>query len=250
MENNMQEDTKLHFLRIRERDSRDPFVDPMADIKQVVEDFFRELPMLYKTAMNPEEEKVDYLRAYLKVFTTRLYEDATTSMSDQLEEAKAAFAKKFTPEELWFFVRCFAEYVIALYSLHVRRDGKVDKKERAAFRAGGLFFVLSGMVNPEVWNAMLKSLPEEITKMLGTAPAADLNVSAVCVEDSSKSVDNIKELAAAAMGATGSQSWDSVATACDDYVRTATETTDKGIAASLAFPTYDNPFFEITVDGK
>ena len=248
--NSSTEETKLHFLRIRERSSKDPFVDPMADIKQVVEDFFRELPMLYKTALSPEDEKVDYLRAYLKVFVTRLYEDSSVGMAEQLEQAKEAFAAKFTAQELWFFARCFTEYVLTIYSMHVRRDGKVDVKERAAFRSGGLFFVLAGMTDPVIWNDIIKAVPKKIAAELDTAPQADLCVDAMCVEDNSKSVRNIKELAAATMGATGTQTWDAVAAACDEYVRTSEADDDKSIAAAVAFPTYANPFFEVTADAR
>ena len=71
----------LHFIRLRKKDSTEPFCDPMADIKQVVQQAFKELPVLYRELFKNEEkgneEKADYLKAYLKVFTTRLEEDKT-----------------------------------------------------------------------------------------------------------------------------------------------------------------------------
>ena len=87
--------SELHFVRIREKDSKEPFCDPYADIKFVVTSFLKELPNLYHLALNPSNEKVDYLKACLKVFLTRLEEDPQP-VKEQLHTFQTAMKKAFT----------------------------------------------------------------------------------------------------------------------------------------------------------
>ena len=67
-------DKKMHFIRLRTKNSQEPFVDPMSDIKVVMKQLFKELPHAFELVFG-ESDKVDYLKAYFKVFLTRLEED-------------------------------------------------------------------------------------------------------------------------------------------------------------------------------
>lgn len=237
--------SELHFVRIREKDSKEPFCDPYADIKFVVTSFLKELPNLYHLALNPSNEKVDYLKACLKVFLTRLEEDPQP-VKEQLHTFQTAMKKAFTPDELLFFGEEFLSYVFCTFVLHYRRDAKVDRP--TAMRLASLLLTLSGSIAPDMWAAMLNGMQEDLKDKLECAASHLEEVRAECVEDPTKSIPDIKDLAAQAMGATGSQKWEDVAAACDKYVQEAAADGDKVIAAALAYPDYPTPYFEVTKD--
>lgn len=237
--------SELHFVRIREKDSKEPFCDPYADIKFVVTSFFKELPNLYHLALSPASEKVDYLKACLKVFLTRLEEDPQP-VKDQLNAFQTAMKKAFTHAEILFFGEEFLSYVFCTFVLHYRRDAKVDKP--TTMRLASLLLTLSGSVPPDVWAHMMEGTQEELKDKLECAASHMEEVRAACVEDDAKSIPDIKDLAAQAMGATGSQKWEDVAAACDKYVQEATVDDDKVVAAALAYPDYPTPYFEVTKD--
>lgn len=237
--------SELHFVRIREKDSKEPFCDPYADIKFVVTSFFKELPQLYGIKLQPAEDKIDYLKACLKVFLTRLEEDPQP-VKAQLEAFIAAMQKAFTPAEILFFGEEFLSYVFCTFVLHYRRDAKVDKP--TTMRLASLLLTLSGSVPADIWAHMMNGTQEDLKAKLECAAAHLEEVRAECVEDASKSIPDIKDLAAQAMGATGSQKWEDVAAACDKYVQEAAEDDDKVIAAALAYPDYPTPYFEVTKD--
>lgn len=237
--------SELHFVRIREKDSKEPFCDPYADIKFVVTSFFKELPNLYHMVLNPSSEKVDYLKACLKVFLTRLEEDPQP-VKEQLHAFQSAMKKAFTSDELLFFGEEFLSYVFCTFVLHYRRDAKVDKP--TTMRLASLLLTLAGSIAPDIWTTMLNSMQEDLKEKLQCAASHLEEVRAECIEDTSKSIPDIKDLAAQAMGATGSQKWEDVAAACDKYVQEATADDDKIIAAALAYPDYPTPYFEVTKD--
>ena len=234
--------SELHFVRIRQRDSKDPFCDPAADIKAVAVAFAAELPRLYQLAFNPPEEKIDYLRSCLKVFQTRLAEDYAP-MQQQMEDFEKAMRKVFTAQELWFFLSMFARYALVTAAMHYRRDAKVDKPD--AFRMSAVLLSLSNMIPADCWSQITSKLPERVSKYLTGIPETVPSVSARCVEDESKSIPDIKDIAAQAMGATGDQSWEEIAAACDKYVVEHPEDdSDKAMAIALAYPDYETPYFE------
>lgn len=239
----------LHFLRVREKGSSEPFIDPYADIKEVVSSFAKELPRLYKLSLNPPEEKVDLLKAYIKVCETRLLEDKTP-LTEQMAAFEKSLKELFDTRELWFFAEVFTKYVLVTYALHMRRDGKVDAERRASFRMGSLLLTLAGLMSPDVWATAMNSIPEEISRHLNTAPEQAQEVMALCVEDPTQNISDIKTLAADAIGATGASTWEEVAAACDKYAEESINADDKTIAASLAYPSYKAPFFELTKEMK
>lgn len=241
-------DNKLHFLRLRRKDSTEPFCDPMADIKQVVQQAFKDLPVLYKEVFKDEEkaneEKADYLKAYLKVFITRLEEDKTPLLK-QLDDFTGAMQSKFTKEELALFEQMLGRYVLHTFALYERRDGSVDAKERGAIRAAGAVLELKQLLPEELFKQVLEALPEA-SKQLQHFDNTVSTVDALCVEDASKTIKNIKDVVAWHFNS--GHTWEETAKACDSYVQTADNITDKEIAAALAYPDYKSPYFEIEVE--
>ena len=233
---------QLHFVRLRHKDSQDPFCDPMADIKNVVQQAFIDGPLLFKNILS--EEQIDYLRAYLKVFQTRLAEDKTP-LAVQMKIFMKAMKSKFSKRELDMMLKIFAQYILCIYAMHERRDGAVDAAYRSKFRAAGGLLTLLGSLSEDTRNKVLKEFNESL--YLNSEDAKGGVVDAVCFEDKARTIADIKDLAASSMGATGDQSWSAVAKACDEAVA-RTENTDKSVAFSLAYPDYDTPYFEVTVD--
>ena len=80
-ESSMENVKKLHFSRARAPHVQGPFCDPMADIKEIMTQCFQCLPVLFEKKFG--EERKDLLKAYLRVFQTRLAEDSAP-MLDQL----------------------------------------------------------------------------------------------------------------------------------------------------------------------
>lgn len=239
------EQKKLHFLRLRKKDSAEPFCDPFSDIKVVVQQAFKELPILYREICD-DPQKVDYLKAYLKVFVTRLEEDPTP-LVQQLDDFYLAMADKFTKAELLFFERMLGVYILHAFALYQRRDGAVDAKERGAFRSVSAALAMKQQLSKETFEKVMeevKGAKEVLNKFESSVTAVD----ALCVEDEAKTVKNIKDLVAWDMepGA----SWNEVAEACNTYVSKAEDVSDKTIAASLAYPDYKSPYFEIEVESE
>ena len=238
------ENNKLHFLRLRRKDSTEPFCDPMADIKVVVQQAFKELPVLYKELFK-DEQKADYLKAYLKVFVTRLEEDRTPLL-EQLVDFAGAMKSKFSDKELVFFEQMLGKYVLCSFALYQRRDGAVDAKERGAVRAASALLAMQELLSKETLERIRQELPDA-NKQLERFDSTVSTVDALCVEDKNKTVNNIKDLVAWHMSA-DNRGWKETAKACDQYISGATDTTAKEIAASLAYPDYDSPYFEIEVE--
>jgi len=233
----------LHFIRLRKKDSTEPFCDPMADIKQVVQQAFKELPVLYRELFK-DEEKADYLKAYLKVFTTRLEEDKTLLLQ-QLMEFAGAMHSKFSDKELQFFEQMLGKYILYTFALYQRRDGAVDAKERGAIRAASALLTVHEELSQETMNKVLEELPK-VKEHFEHFDETIQGVDALCIEDANKTVKDIKALVAWHFNP--GADWKTTAKLCDTYVQQAEGNSEKDIAAALAYPDYESPYFEMETE--
>ena len=236
---------QLHFSRARAPHVQGPFVDPMADIKEVIEQSFQCLPLLFGKAFG--DEKNDYLKAYLRVFQTRLAEDKAP-MLEQLAIFEGAMKERFTKEELEFIRDYIFHFVMATYALHYRRDACTDMKDRQAMRATAGLLSLFGVAKKETLEAFDKELGEHTLQLKEELPSTAC-IDAHCIEDSNKTVRDIKGLVATLFepGCT----WEEAAKACDAYAQNAIEQNgikEQEVAAALAYPDYKYPYFEGEVD--
>ena len=236
-------EAELHFCRVRQKDSHEPFMDPTADIVEVVNQAFKEIPVLFKDVL--QEEEIDYLRSITKVMSTRVEEDKAP-----LDEQLGAFfgaLNKIHYCKRHKIIESFALYILCRYMLQLRRDGQVDKDDRERMRASSSLLALLSYLNQDTAKAVKEQVKKEVVDYMTDPTVTVRTVDAVCIEDNSKTVNDIKDLAASAMGATGSNKWEDVARACDKYVTEAEKDSDKVIAAALAYPDYSTPYFELGV---
>lgn len=236
---------KLHFGRARAPHVQGPFCDPMADIKEVMTQCFQCLPILFGKEFG--EERKDLLKAYLRVFETRLSEDSAP-MLDQLAIFEGAVNAKFSKEERAYFRDYIFHFVMATYVLHYRRDACVDNKDRQAMRASAGLLSLFGAASKETLKQLDKELADKGLKFKEELPSTAC-IDAHCIEDSSKTVKDIKAMVAHIFepGCT----WEEAAKACDAYALNAQEQNgikEQEIAAALAYPDYEFPYFEGEVD--
>lgn len=235
----MSENTKIHWVRVRHKDSNEAFIDPMADIKNVVQQAFKEAPHLL-SATDPE--KADRLRQILKVFITKLEEDPTP-VDKILKDFQKVLITEFQ-EKAVDIIFAFAMYILSTFSLHMRRDSVADKEEKNAFNSASALLYLYTM-EPAVKdliraNDKLLKDNKNVFEFKGSPV-----VNAVCFEQDSKTLKDIKDIVAMSMGATGDQSWEAVSAACDKFVTEGVGSEEQLVAASLAYPTYENPYFEV-----
>ena len=216
---------ELHFCRLRKKDSNDEFLDPEADIKELMPKAFAAAE--WYTGNFIDEKDKTYIHNITKVFETKILEDYSP-LAEQAADFVAALGKLPT-----YISAAFAEavglYLISSWMLHLRRDGQADRK-------GPRFATESKAL--EIYKAMVPSpdpLPPETT------------VDSICVETGDIFHD-IKDTASVTVGAAPGTSWDEAAAACDKYLDKNPDDVEKVVAASLAYPTYKGPYFEVTVD--
>ena len=140
------EDKKMHFIRLRTKNSQEPFVDPMSDIKVVMKQLFKELPHAFELVFG-ETDKVDYLKAYFKVLLTRLEEDKEPLDEQLMAFDDAIFKLLSDKERSWVHYYVF-EYMLSTFALYERRDGAVDSKERGAIRASSALLAMREHLRP------------------------------------------------------------------------------------------------------
>lgn len=232
----------LHFVRHRVRNSQDPFCDPIADIKYVFQQMFKEIPQVYLHIFK-DEEKSDLLKAYFKVFVTRLEEDPA-SLDKQLAAFYAAFLEAFNKKELAWLKEYVFHYCLATFALHMRRDAAVDAHNRNSFRASSALLSIRPYLAEGTFNEVKTELAQAGSGKEIEAPAPDVTVDALCVEDSEETVRNIKELAAHQMSP--GSSWEEAAAACDEYAMSAKDGDPKAVPTALAYPDYKTPYFEVS----
>lgn len=219
---------ELHFCRLRKKDSNDEFLDPEADIKELMPKAFAVAENHLRTYIKIEAQKdVDYLHSILKVLETRVLEDYTP-LARQAREFEEAFNK--LPRGIRdMFMQNVGYYLVSCWMLHLRRDGQADKRSpRFTTETQALDIYLSMEPMPDM-------LPPETT------------VDAICVE-TNQVFHDIKDTASITVGLPSMTPWDEAAAACDKYLDKNLDDVEKVVAASLAYPTYKGPYFEVTVD--
>ena len=235
-------DKKMHFLRMRTKNSQEPFVDPLSDLKVVMKQLFKELPIAFGMTFK-DSDKVDYLKAYFKILCTRLEEDRA-SLSEQLEAFEVALLELLSDTERnWVYYYTF-EYMLATFALYERRDGAVDSKERGAIRAASALLAMREQLCPTTYARIQDDMAA--AGMEFRNQPKDVTVDALCIEDDKKTIKDIKEHVADLLmpGCT----WEEAAKACDRYAMNSIESDEKAIAASLAYPSYEVPYFESEVE--
>lgn len=236
----------LHFCRLRHKDSKEPFLDPTADIVEVVHQAFKEIPVVLKDVLS--EEDIDYIRSITKVLVTRLEEDRAP-VDTQLRAFTEAF-NKLGQEKTNLLMRYFSVYIFCRYMLQHRRDGQVDKKDREAIRSSSALLSILPYTDKDTYDKVKEGLKQSIKEYIDTVYTTVNTVDALCIEDESKTIKDIKDLAASEMGATGNTSWESVAAACDKYILETSKDGEKEIAISLAYPDYTSPYYELGVTNE
>lgn len=230
---------ELHFVRVRHKDTSDPFCDPMADIKVVVAQAFAEAPHLYEKVFG-DKDKAAYLKAILKVLLTRMEEDPAP-LDEQLKTFEDVFEEYFTKEEKTLLIDSFAKYIFFAFALHYRRDASVDNNQRSAVRAASALLTLRQLLDSKTYEEMKEQLRGAKEHMENTTITVN-SVDAVCVEKDLVLKD-IKDTACILIGEAGDK-WEEIASACDQYVVNATDT-DKAVSVALAYPDYNTPYFEV-----
>ena len=219
---------ELHFCRLRKKDSNDEFLDPEADIKELMPKAFAVAEKHLRTYIKIEAQKdVDYLHSILKVLETRALEDYTP-LARQAHEFDEAF-NKLPRGARSMFMQNVGYYLVSCWLLHLRRDGQADKRSPR-------FTTETQALN--IYRAM-----EPGPDML----PPDILVDAICVE-TNQMFHDIKDTASVTVGAAPGTSWDEAAAACDKYLDKNPDDVEKVVAASLAYPTYKGPYFEVTVN--
>ena len=217
---------ELHFCRLRKKDSNDEFLDPEADIKELMPKAFAVAEK--HTGNYISEGDQIYFHNVIKVLETKILEDPAP-LEEQLKQFRDAVDK--LPKNVFTaFMRTVGMYLMACWMLHLRRDGQADKKgPRFAREAEAL------------------SLYGDMSTVVDYVVPPVTEVDAVCVE-TDEVFHNIKDTATITVGASPRTSWEEAAAACDKYLETDPKDVEKVVAASLAYPTYEGPYFEVAVD--
>ena len=226
----------LHFIRVRQKDSNDPFVDPEADIRNI---FQRAVLDTTQVTRLVDEDNAEYLMKVFAVMTTRLAEDKT-KLTDQFKEFYTALNKVPTP-----LVRSFMENVgwwCALsYMLFSRRDSKLDARDKKKMSASSAYLYLCDLLSEDTKNKVEEELKDYLEDVLNNQQI-DCQVDAVCAETGER-IQDIQNLVSNMFSA-GKLTWSEAADACDKYFE---ETDDENIqiAAALAYPNYDKATFTV-----
>lgn len=221
----------LHFVRLRRKDSADSFLDPEADIKNIMP---RALAFVEKClAKHNTDTDVQQFHNCVKVLETRLLEDPTP-LKDQValfEQALSCIAH-MEPE----MFQQLGKYFFYSWIVHMRRDGQADNRVPVFAEE-----CLLSRDNEED----LKKAKDILEKDKIKPVEAD----AACVE-TGEIIRNIKDEIGYSIGAAKDMTWNELADACDKYVEFGEGDDKKLIAASLAYPTYSKPYFELSVEDE
>lgn len=219
----------LHFVRLRRKDSTDSFLDPEADIKSIMP---RALAYVEKVlAKQYPAEDVQHLHNCVKVLETRLLEDPTP-LKEQVDLFRYAMRSiAYMEQDLFHYL---GKYFLYSWLLHMRRDGQADN--RVPMFAEECLLSRDNKEN-------LKKAEEILSKDKVKPVEAD----AACVE-TGEVIRDIKDEVGYSIGADKDMTWDELADACDKYVEFGEGDENELIAASLAYPTYSKPYFELAVE--
>ena len=227
----------LHFMRVRQKDSNDVFIDPEADIKNIFQKAVLDTAQTIKLA---DEDSADYLMKVFAVMTTRLAEDKT-KLTDQFAEFCRAYDK--VPDRLQHtFMENVGWWCLLSYMLFSRRDARLDAKDKRKMSASSAYLYLSSLLSEDTKKQVETELKDYLDVVMHEQPQ-DCQVDAVCVETGER-IQDIQNLVSNMFSA-GTMTWTEAARACDKYFD---EVDDENIqiAAAMAYPDYENATFTVT----
>lgn len=221
----------LHFVRLRRKDSTDSFLDPEADVKSIMP---RALAYVEKVlAKHYPADDVQHIHNCVKVLETRLLEDPTP-LKEQVD--LFCYAMMGVAEMEADLFHYLGKYFFYSWLLHMRRDGQADNRVP--------MFAEECLLSKD--NAEDLKQAEEI---LGKDKIKPVEADAACVE-TGEVIRDIKDEVGYSIGADKDMTWDQLADACDKYVEFGEGDEKQLIAASLAYPTYSKPYFELIVEDE
>lgn len=227
----------LHFIRVRQKDSNDPFVDPEADIRVILQKAVLDSANCLKLV---DADNADYLLKVFAVMYTRLAEDKS-KLTEQFKAFMQAL-NKAPSGMLHAFMENVGWWCLISYMLFSRRDSKIDARDRKKISASSAYLYLSELLAAETKSRVEEELKEYLDEALKTAQI-DCQVDAVCTETGER-IQDIQNLVSNMFSA-GSMTWTEAANACDKYFN---EVDDENIqiAAALAYPDYKQAIFTVT----
>ena len=241
----MEEQTKLHFTRVRSKGDS-TFYDPQTDIRAIYPTAAKvTLDCLMDVTKDEALRKeYEYLAKCYAVYQIRLMEDPT-NIPTQVAEFETAI-RKVRPKTLVVWQEMMLCLLNSLYALFTRRDVHTDGKS------------VKGMLTTAMEAAMLQKLPKDQQEALYHAfcdaglnyeeeAVIDPNGKVVC-EETEHVLENIKELAGLFISHSGRGDWNSLAAACDACFSSpeADKLTDQQkIAVALAYPSYETPYLTV-----
>ena len=247
-----EEKTTLHFTRVKSRGDA-TFYDPQSDMRVVLPTAVKMTQdLLMQFVKDPTlKQEFSYLAKCYAIYQIRLVEDKT-DMLTQVREFEAAM-EKVQPAIRAVWYETMFTLMNAVYGLFTRRDAKTDGAEIQGMLNTAEQAALLSVVTPEQATDISNKLREK-GMLYAENTRIDTNGYAVCVE-TDEVIKNIKQLAHVFIDHQGSDSWNSLAAACDacfDNPDTAKLDDKTQIAIALAYPSYEHPTLEVeaTDDAK
>ena len=236
---------KWTYTRIRKRGEPD-WLDPNTDIRKLfpvvmlqaidtIELSFPEDSQEYKDAL--------YIQNCIHILQIRVLEDPA-SITDQVLMFMNAI-QKVSPSVRVMWMRYVVFGLVTVYGLFCRRDSVTDKEALLNMRDYMTATMLEDVLSP---NTMFKVKQEMWQRIATVQRSIDPDASVLCNE-TGEYIDNVKEIAAKAVGVVGGADWNSMAEACDTAFSTRSIKSDvEGIAVALAYPTYEQPTLTVSLN--
>lgn len=231
----------LHFARVRDREMP-KFLDPEADLKAV----FVQAISAVLSAMDSCEQcaaAVKQLDSVFNVLTTRLLEDPAP-LAAQLRAFAEAY-RRIVPDARRLFEAVFFRFILALFALFMRRDGKVDNasSHRLGVSSAALFAAMLHGV-PDIVPLIGRAVDEVYSAVVAADVRPAINVDAAA---ETVTIRAIKDRAFRLLGASHSMPWEELARLCDEYCVLGKGSQEDQVAVALAFPDYAHPYTNVTV---
>lgn len=244
------EKAKLHFVRVR-KPGEPGFLDPQTDIRSIVPDVCEAALARLEDECEgrPEAQEFDYLRQCFRVFRIRVLEDPAGVDAQVTEFLDAVDKVRADTRDAWF--RRVVCALLCVYALFCRRDSAADRDTLEAMLDSTYATTLKELLPPDVHAVVMGHLRKRLAPLLrGTKPRGSGAV--VCAE-TGEEIDRVKDIAAAFIGASGADDWNSKAALCDAEFSTPGRKSDgQLVALALAYPNYRqlNLMVEVEKDGS
>ena len=238
--------TKLHISRIRKRGEPD-WYDPQTDIRKIVPVVMLEvldLHLLQYPEDSQEAKDLLYIRNCVEIFRIRILEDEARVSVQVGEFFKAIGCVSTSVRESWL-CGCMT-VLMSVYALFCRRDSAAEHNELRTIVEYGRLCALKDLLTADTWAIVERELHDRGSLLVQNR--TDPSSAAVCHE-TGKMFEGLKELAARFINASGDQSWDAKADACDEQFLTPGVKSDTvNLALALAYPTYSHPTLDVELD--